>query len=163
MPPPLPGGVAGVLEPADAPEGVVLVDVAVAFPRAAAVAAGHDVQVAVAVDVRHLEAGHAVGGEAADRVRVPRVVDPLGLLQPGESAGGRADDVEAAVPVQIRVLQVEAGRPRAVDADGVLCEIEAAVAGILEEQQRFSPRVPTTMSRSPSPSRSTGSSFCGTL
>ena len=93
-----------LLEPADTPQGIVLVDVAVTFTRALAVAPADDIQTPIAIDVRHLQTGHAVRRQRANEMRVPRVIDLLWLLQPGEAPGRGADDVESAILIEIRIL-----------------------------------------------------------
>ncbi len=129
------GRVTRVLEPSDPPQCVILIDAAIAFTRSAAVAATHDVQEPIAVDIRQLQASHAIRRERSDEMCNPRVIDPLRLLEPIEPPVGGANNVEPAVPVQVRVLEVESGRPRTGDADGVLPKAECFVAQVLEEQQ----------------------------
>ena len=122
-----------MLKPANTSQGVIHIDVTVTFTRSAAVAPGHDVQAPIAIDVRDLQARHAVRREPPDEMCGPCVTDALGLLEPIEPPASRADDVESAIPIQIRVLQVESGSPGTVDANGVLTELE--VTHVLEEHQ----------------------------
>ena len=124
-----------MLEPADPPQRVILVHVSVPFARTTAVAAGHDIEVPVAVDVGHLETGHAVRCERADTVRVPRVIDTRRLLHPGQSSRGPADDVESTILIEVGILEIESGRPGPVDPDGVFSKIQAPVSRVLEEQE----------------------------
>ena len=124
-----------MLEPANTPQGIILVDLAVIFARSAAVAPAHDVQVPIAIDVRYLQAGHTVRREPANEMCVPPIIDALGLLKPKEPSVCSADDVEPAILIQIRVLEVESGSPGAVDANGMLAKSEAAVSHVLEEHQ----------------------------
>ena len=73
----------GMLKPADAPQCVVDRDITVTLTRTSAVTTGHDVKIAVSVDVGHFHTGHAIRSERANMVSVPRIVNVFRLFKPG--------------------------------------------------------------------------------
>ena len=68
-------------------------------------------------------------------MRVPGIIDLLGLFQPVQDVVGAADDVKSAVATQVRVLEIETIRLCPIDADSVFYEAQRTVADIFEKDQ----------------------------
>jgi len=125
MPRPLAFGITGIFKPGEPPECIVYADVSIFHPVATAVASGHDVHIAVTVDVSEFNSRHGIRTETPDRVRVPGIVHSGGLFDPGQTYSAYlAYHVQTPVTAEIKIANTKALHGGTVDSDGMFLKLQ---------------------------------------